>query len=163
MLMLKSFFFRVTLFLLFFCFSRLLSAQQLPSFSIQQTNGRIMKPANLSKTKPLILVYFSPDCDHCTVLLNSMFRQIDKFRKGIILLVTFRPVEELEVFEKKYKIDKYANVISGTETKPLFLQKLYQLQTTPFTALFNKKGNLLYSYKKETPVNDLIRRLNAIR
>jgi len=34
--------------------------------------------------------------------------------------------------------------------------------TMPFTALYDKKGNLNYSYRKETSVDDLIKRLKSL-
>ena len=72
-------------------------------------------------------------------------------------------MNEITEFEKKYKTSGYKNIIVGMEQPAFFLKKLYQLQSTPFTALFNKNGNLVHSYKKETPVNDLAMRLTKTR
>jgi thioredoxin-related protein len=65
-------------------------------------------------------------------------------------------------FEKEFHTAKYSNIKVGSETQPLFLQKYYQLQHTPFTALFDKNGKLIVSYKDYTPVNDLIKKLKAL-
>jgi thioredoxin-related protein len=43
-----------------------------------------------------------------------------------------------------------------------FFQKYYQLQHTPFTALFDKNGKLIVSYKDYTPVDDLIKKLKGM-
>ncbi len=134
-------------------------SQTMPVFSIAQSNGKTLNTANLPHTKPVVLIYFSPDCEHCTTLLDSVFSQIDKFKKATILLVSFRPINEIKAFEKKYKVADHKNIIVGMEQPIFFLKSLYQLQSTPFTGLFNKEGNLIYSYKKETPVNDLLMRL----
>ncbi len=147
---------------IFFCFT-ILHAQTIPVFSIIQSNSKTLNTAKLPNTRPVILIYFSPDCDHCTTLLNAMFKQIDQFKKATILLVTFRPMNEITEFEKKYKTEGYKNMIVGMEQPAFFLKNMYQLQSTPFTALFNKSGDLVYSYKKETPVNDLILRLKKTR
>ncbi len=143
-----------------FFFKTIAHAQTIPVFSIMQSNGKTLNTTKLPNTKPVILIYFSPDCDHCTTLLNSMFSQIHKFKTATILLVSFRPINEITEFEKKYKTANYKNIIVGMEQPVFFLKNLYQLESTPFTALFNKKGNLIYSYKKETQVNDLLMRLN---
>jgi len=42
------------------------------------------------------------------------------------------------------------------------LRNYYGLVTMPFTALYDKKGNLSYSYRKETLVDDLIKRLKNL-
>ena len=152
--------FRCILLLSIFFVKTIANAQTMPVFSIMQSNGKTLNTKSLVNTRPVVLIYFSPDCDHCTTLLNTMFAQIDKFKRATILLVTFRPMNELTDFEKKYKTNKYKNVIVGVEEPIFFLKNLFQLESTPFTALFNKNGSLIYLYKKETHVNDLLMRLN---
>ncbi len=161
MLKIKSLSLRLKIVILLFIFlsGTGVQAQVMPVFSILQSNGKTLNTAKLPNTKPIILIYFSPDCDHCTTLLNSMFSEFDQFKKSTILLVSFRPMDEITAFERKYKTAEYKNIIVGVEQPIFFLKNLYQLQSTPFTALFNKKGTLVYSYKKETPVKDLIMRL----
>ncbi len=139
------------------------NSQKLPSFNIQRTNGTSFNSSKLLNMKPVIIIYFSPDCDHCTTLLKGMFKQFDQFKKAAILLVSFRPLSEIKAFEKEYKTGNYKNIIVGMEQPLFFLKNLYHLESTPFTALFNKNGNLVYSYKKDTPVNDLIARLKNTR
>ena len=152
------------IFLSFIFFSIAIAhAQTMPAFSIIQSNGKTLNTTKLPKTNPVVLIYFSPDCDHCTVLLNNMFSQIDQFKKATILLISFRPMNEIVEFEKKYKTAAYKNIIVGMEQPVFFLKNLYDLKSTPFTALFRKNGNLVYSYKKETSVNDLVTRLKNTR
>lgn len=152
----------ITLSSIFFC-STIVSAQKMPVFSIIQSNGKTLNTAKLPKTSPVILIYFSPDCDHCTALLNSMFSKFTQFKKATILLVSFRPMNEIIEFEKKYKTASYKNITVGIEQPFFFLKNLYELQSTPFTGLFNKNGDLVYSYKKEASVDDLIMRLKKVQ
>ena len=70
---------------------------------------------NLPKTKPLVLIYFDPDCDHCQKLMKEFFQKIDAFKKAEIIMVTFKPVEEVAAFEKQHNTQKYPNIIVGTE------------------------------------------------
>lgn len=159
----RSVFFKIPILSLLFFYNSISYAQTLPAFSILQTNGKTLNTAKLPHTKPVLLIYFSPDCEHCTTLLNSMFAQIDKFKKATILLVSFRPISEIADFEKKYKTAANSNIIVGMEQPIFFLQKLYQLQSTPYTALFDRNGKLVYEYKKETLVDDLAMRLKQTR
>lgn len=156
-------FLKITVLSLILFYSSISRSQTLPAFSILQTNGKILNTAKLPHTKPVLLIYFSPDCEHCTTLLNSMFAQIDKFKKATILLVSFRPMSEIADFEKKYRTAVNSNIIVGMEQPIFFLQKLYQLQSTPYTALFDRNGKLVYEYKKETLVDDLAMRLKQTR
>jgi hypothetical protein len=68
----------------------------------------------------------------------------------------------LFAFERLYQTYKYENMKVGTEGNTYFLRRFLKIDSTPFTALYNKEGQLVYSYKKETPVNDLINRVKQL-
>ncbi|MEP7253614.1 MAG: redoxin domain-containing protein [Ginsengibacter sp.] len=146
-----------------FFISSAVHAQQMPAFSILQSNGKTLNTAKLPHTKPVVLIYFAPDCDHCTKLLSAMFGKMSQFNRATILLVSFKPMNEITDFEKKYKTAAYKNMIVGIEQPLYFLQRLYQLQSTPYTALFDKSGKLIVDYKTETPLNELIAQLKRTK
>lgn len=153
------------LFLLFhlFLFTQNASAQQtIPPFKMTMTNGKVFTAANLQKGKPVVLIYFAPDCEHCQVLMNAFFKKADAFKKTQVVLVTFKPMADVAGFEKAYHTAKYPNIKVGTEGMSFYLRYYYKLEKTPFTALFNKKGNLVYSYRDETPVDDLVKRVKTL-
>lgn len=137
-------------------------SQSLPPFRMYRSDKTIFNAAELPKTKPVILIYFDPDCEHCQKLMKELFEKIDAFKKAEIIMVTFKPIEEVAGFEKLHSTQKYSNIIVGTEGVGFYLRNYYGLETMPFTALYDKKGNLNYSYRKETPVDDLINRLKKL-
>ncbi len=137
-------------------------SQPVPSFQMQLTNEKSFSSNNLSRIKPLIIIYFAPDCEHCQVLMDTLFKKINQFKKAQIIMVTFKPLNEVVDFENHYSTHKYQNIISGTEVPVFFFRKYYQVENTPFTALYNAKGKLIVSYKKETPVDDLIKHLKQL-
>jgi thioredoxin-related protein len=149
------------LILIFFCLQPVAHAQ--PAFIVLKTNGAKINTASIPKTKPLLLIYFSPDCDHCTKLMDELMPKMKDLTKLNILLVTFRPIDEIIPFEKKYGTASFRNITVGIEQPIFFIRNLYQLQSTPFTALYNRKGNLVISYKEETPVKDLIARVHSLQ
>ncbi len=132
-------------------------AQALPSFTMQLTNGKTVAAKDMLTGKPLLLIYFSPDCEHCQKLITQILSKKNQFKKVNILLITFFPLKDAITFENNYRIKTYPNITVATETQPLYLRKYYSLQHTPFTALFNDKGKLIIFYKDETPVNELTR------
>jgi thioredoxin-related protein len=127
-----------------------------------RSDKTIFNAAELPKTRPVVLIYFDPDCDHCQKLMKELFQKIDAFKKAEIIMVTFKSVEEVAAFEKQHNTQKYPNIIAGTEGIGFYLRNYYGLMTIPFTALYDKKGNLNYSYRKETFVDDLINRLRNL-
>ena len=79
-----------------------------------------------------------------------------------MIMVTFEPLQVLPGFEKQFQTSKYPNIKVGSEAPVFFFQKYYQLQHTPFTALFDKNGKLIVSYIDYTPVDDLIKKLKGM-
>lgn len=142
--------------------SNVATAQSMPSFKMQLTNGTVFSSKNLSHEKPVLIIYFAPDCEHCQVLMNAVFKKIKDFKKAQMVMVTFKPLNEVIAFQKNYQTAKYPNIKVGIEMPIFFFRKYFNLQQTPFTALYNKQGKLIASYKNETPVNDLIRRLKGL-
>ena len=143
-------------------FSLAVFSQSLPPFKMYRSDKTIFNATELPKTKPVVLIYFDPDCDHCQKLMKELFGKIDAFKKAEIIMVTFKSVEEVAAFEKQHNTQKYPNIIVGTEGIGFYLRNYYGLMTMPFTALYDKKGNLNYSYRKETFVDDLINRLKNL-
>jgi thiol-disulfide isomerase/thioredoxin len=153
---------------LLFVFSTILFAsniavsQSIPDFRMQLTNGKIFSAKDLSHDSPVIIIYFSPDCEHCQILMNEVFKKIHDFKKAQIIMVTFNPLNEVIEFEKKYQTSKYPNIKVGIEIPVFFFRFYYHLENTPFTALYDKRGKLIISYQKETPVDDLIKHLKTL-
>jgi thioredoxin-related protein len=144
------------------CFSQVATAQ-IPTFQMKLSNGTTFSSSQVSKQKPLLIIYFAPDCEHCQVLMNELFKKIADFKSAQILMVTFQPLTEVTWFEKKYQTAKYSNIKVGTEVPAFFFKNKYQLEHTPFTALFSKTGKLVVSYKEKTLVPDLIKRLKPLK
>jgi len=143
-------------------FSASAFSQNLPPFKMYRSDKSVFNAAELPKTKPVILIYFDPDCEHCQKLMKELFQKIDAFKSAEIIMVTFKPVEEVSSFEKQNNTQKHSNIVVGTEGTGFYLRNYYGLVTMPFTALYDKNGNLKYSYRKETLVDDLIKRLKSL-
>lgn len=160
---------RMLLFFLFTCAALVppvkaaAQTDALPPFKMLRTNGRYFTTNDLPKGRPVVLVYFAPDCEHCQQLLHALFDKIDAFQKAELLLVTFKPVSELVLFERSYQTAKYANVKVGTEGTTFYLRNFYSMQNTPFTAVYDKGGKLVQAYRKEPPVEVLIKQLNSLK
>lgn len=129
----------------------------MPAFKILQTNNRYFQAGELDKTKPVVLIYFAPDCPHCQVLMDGIFKNISVFKNTQLVLITFKPLPELASFERQFSTAKYANIKTGTEGTTYLIRYYYNLSNTPFTAVYNKKGTLACSFRDiNTPVSQII-------
>src|SRR5689334_16304933 len=88
-------------------FSAMAFSQNLPPFKMYRSDKSIFSAAELAKTKPVILIYFDPDCEHCQKLMKELFQKIDAFKSVEIIMVTFKPIEEVSSFEKQNNTQKH--------------------------------------------------------
>jgi thiol-disulfide isomerase/thioredoxin len=149
--------------LLLFCFSNLSMSQSIPEFTMQLTNGSIFTSKDLSKSKPLIIIYFAPDCEHCQALIKDLLKKINEFKKSQIILASFESLQQVSTFEKQYGLTAYPFIKTGVEKPVFFFRYYYHLENTPFTALYDKNEKYVISYTKQTPVDDLIKHLKALK
>lgn len=140
-------------------FSFSATSQTLPVFQMKLSNGKIFSSSEVSNKKPLVIIYFAPDCEHCQILMDGLFKRIAEFKNAEILMVTFESDASVAGFVGKYQTSKYPNIKVGTEIPVFFFRMYYQLAHTPFTALFDKNHKLVISYKDYTPLDDLIKHL----
>ncbi len=159
----RPYVFLIITFFFFVFATSLLTAQSIPPFKMLLTNGKTFYAKDLSHQKPVIIIYFSPDCEHCQTLMNGVFNKINNFKGAEIIMITFNPLNEVVKFEKYYHTYKYPNIIVGTEVPALFLRSYYNLVKTPFTALYDRMGQYIYSYKQETSIDDLVKRLKMLK
>lgn len=138
-------------------------AGDIPPFKILRTNGRFFTAAELPKNKPVLLIYFAPDCGHCITLMNDFFRHVNAFKGVTVVMATFKPLDELSGFERRFKTASYANIITGTEGNTFFLRYHYNVANTPFTVLFDKDGKQVKVYTKETIIQDLLAQVKQLK
>lgn len=147
-------------------FSHICAAQKgsndIPMFKLWRTNGQMITARELPAKKPVVLIYFAPDCPHCTDLLKGVFKEMAAFKKTTLLLATFKPANELRSFEQTYKTAAFPNIITGTEGNTFFLRYHYNMQRTPFVALFDARGKLVRTFDKEPMVKDLLPAVKAL-
>ena len=145
--------------------SSFLTAQagKIPPFQVMQANGKVFKAENLPMGKPVILIYFSPDCSHCQQFMESFFKEPAKFEKASVAMITFVPLEQVSTFSKQYHLAKHSNIFTGTEGNTFFVKNYYRLIEMPFVALYNKNGDFIESYVREINLKVVASKLNTLR
>ena len=138
-------------------------AGKLPPFKMLLSNNKVFKAQDLPMGKPIVIIYFSPDCDHCEKLMQALLKRTAELKKASIALVTFLPIDKVSKFSSDYKLAQYPNMYVGTEGNTFFLKNYYKLVSMPFMALYNKNGDLIKMYPKEDQLDDLCTRLKQLK
>ena len=129
-----------------------------PPIQLTQTDGTLLTKDKLKKNTPVVIMFFSPDCDHCQHQTAEMVLRIKELEPYQIIMATYQPMEDLITFRKNYQLDKYPNIKTGRDAKFL-LPSFYNIKSLPFLALYNKKGDLLKSYEGNVKVDEMIKEL----
>lgn len=138
-------------------------AGKLPPFRIMKTNNHIFKAEDLPLEKPIVIIYFSPECDDCLTFMNDFFLKINYFKKSSIVMISYLPIHDMIQFEKKFNVKNYRNLTIGTEGSSFFLKDYYKLEKMPFLALYDKNGNLQCSFQRNIPLNTIIKDLTSLK
>jgi hypothetical protein len=147
-----------------FLISSLTYSQQkkVPPFQIIQPNGKIFLATNLPMGKPIVIIYFSPECEDCQQLTKELLNRINELKNASIAMITYLSKEKVKQFVSDYQLDKYSNIFIGTEEDSYFVSKYYQVGKLPFMALYNKYGDLIKIYNKEIDIEDLLVHLRKL-
>lgn len=115
----------------------------IPPFSLDKASDSTkFKKEDLKKKTATLLILFSPDCDHCQHETRDLIANIDKFKKIQIVMATWLPYADMKKFYEEYKIANYPQITMARDAG-FYLPPWFKVQSLPFLAMFNKKGNLI--------------------
>ncbi len=98
--------------------------------------------SRLDKKKPLLIVVFSPECDHCKHETEEMIKNIDKFKDIQIVMTTPLPLAKMKAFADHYKLGNYSNILVGRDYAYV-LPTFYGIRNLPFHAFYTKDKKLI--------------------
>jgi len=145
----------------FIFLSNNISAQKtktLPTFDLLRTDSSHFKSSSVKKGEPVMLIYFSPTCDHCQHFISDILKNMQSFKNYQIILVTYIDLPEIKKFENDYQLNKYKNIVAGTEGTAFTVRYFYNVGTFPFTALYDKNKTLVTVYR-QVPLIDKLKGL----
>lgn len=121
---------------------------------LQDSSGYELK-AKLDKTKPLMLVVFSPECDHCRHETEELLANIDRFKHIQIVMATPLPLDKMRGFIAEYQLNKYPNITVGRDYA-FILPTYFGLKNLPFHAFYNKKKELIRGFEGMMTVEKML-------
>jgi len=110
---------------------------------------------DLQKNKPVLIMLFNPDCEHCQHETEQIVKNIDQLKDIQIVMATVMPFSMMKSFYEKYGLQKFENINVGQDTK-YTLPTFYQIRFLPYLAMYDKKGNLLTTFEGSMKIEDLV-------
>ena len=147
----------------FFTLSSYGQKEKVPPFRMMMANNKVFMAEDFPVGKPMLIVYFSPECEDCHVFIEGMLNRIGDFKGVSIAMVTYMTGDIVSKYVVKNSLNMYTNIYVGTEGNTLFLKKYFNIITFPFVALYTKDGDLVVKYtSKQVDLNDLVSRIKKL-
>lgn len=110
---------------------------------------------DLKKNRPVLIVVFNPDCEHCKHETEEIIKNIDSLKNIQIIMATIMSFDLMKSFYEKYDLQRFQNITVGKDVQ-YTLPSFYQMHFMPYLAMYNKKGNLLATFEGSMKIEDLI-------
>jgi thioredoxin-related protein len=110
---------------------------------------------DFKKNSNVMIMLFSPDCEHCQHETEELLKNIDEFKNIQIIMATMLPFADMKNFYEKYELSKYKNIVVGQDQN-FFLIPFYAVRNLPFLAFYNKKGNLISILEGSVPIRNAL-------
>jgi thioredoxin-related protein len=109
----------------------------------------------LPRKRPILLMVFSPTCEHCKHETEDLVKNIQKFKKITIVMATMQPWNEMMAFRNFYGLGQYENIYMGKDVD-FFLPPFYNIKNLPFLAFYSKKGELINVFSGSLPLDKVL-------
>jgi thioredoxin-related protein len=130
--------------------------KKLPDFALETVGKGVFKTAQIKKNTPVIIMFFSPGCDHCINQFESMKKRIADFKNIQIVMATYQPIEELAEFNKKYQIQKYPNIVTGRDMN-YFFPPFFEISNFPYMAFYDRNAKLVSTFEGNMSVDNMLK------
>lgn len=127
----------------------------IPAFTVLQTDSSFTNDKKIPNGKPVVIIYFSPECGHCQLTAQEFGEKMKDMRNIFFVWVSYYPLPEIKEFSKKFNLQQFTNIIIGRDQN-YTIPSYYRVKFTPFMAVYNKEHHLIQTYQQGTEADTLI-------
>lgn len=109
---------------------------------------------SLHKRQPVIVMLFSPDCDHCHHQLKEILAYPELFQHTQLLLISNLPYSAIHDFYDGFYLNRYPFIRVAQDDKRI-LHSFYQLHQFPSLYCYNKRWKLIRTFEGNVAVSTL--------
>lgn len=138
----------------------------IPSYRILTTDSVWVTPANLQKGKPVVIIYFSPDCSHCQRMMYEMKPKFTQLQNVQFVMITWSlkwDIRAIKEFRRDYGLKDFKNFTIGTEGYTKNVQDYYEVHTTPYIAMYDSKGKWVKGFDKVPKTEEVVASAKSLK
>ena len=129
----------------------------IPPFKILKVDSaNFFTRDDLKKNRLTLVMFFSPSCEHCKHQTEDIIAAPEEFKDVEIVMATYQPFAEMKEFYTYYRIADHPNIKLGRDEKYVLPGFYSNMQSLPYLALYDKKGNLITTFQGNQKVATLM-------
>ena len=137
--------------------------KDLPAFEAVYMNGKdTFNTFNIPKGKPSLIIYFSPDCDHCKKMLDEMLPQFYQLKNVNVYMMTFMPPIALQVFNRAYHLENYEAVKFIGQDFKFFFPTYYGVSSVPDIVLYDKNKRFVKLWPDVATMDEILAEVKKV-
>ncbi len=131
--------------------------QILPDFQITAApDSNLFYSSSLKKNKPVVIIMFNPDCDHCQNETKELLAWRQEIKDLQIVMVSAAPFIKVKEFYQDYNIASLANVKIGCDIE-YKLVLTFRASSYPAIYIYDSKGTLSKAFVGGASIPDIIK------
>ena len=128
----------------------------LPAFNLLlQDSATVFNTYNIPEGRPTILMFFSPDCDHCQKTTEAIMEKIDSLQGVNIVFLTPMSLGLLRPFASKMLLNDRKNITVGKDYE-FFFYRFYGANFVPYIAIYDRKKKFVKMWEGRVKIEDLM-------
>jgi thiol-disulfide isomerase/thioredoxin len=135
----------------------------LPPFNILlQDSATVFNTYNVKEGRPTVLFFFSPDCEHCEMITDSLVKYMGYMHKADFYMFTFMSLAMLRPFAEKHHLADFWNIKAVGKDYEYFFPMYYKAETVPWLVVYDRKKRLVKSWNGGVKMPELIKMLEHL-
>lgn len=127
----------------------------IPNFTVAKiTDSSKFTNLDFEKGKKTIIIFFGPECGHCTFFTKNMIDSIDLFKNTQILMVSSFDFVKIRKFYDENKLADVPFITCGKDDNYFFISH-YSIRSFPSAYVYNTKGKFVKSFESEINIKEL--------
>ena len=133
---------------------------KLPAFNLlAMDSSTIFNTYNIPEGKPTVLMFYSPDCDHCQHLAEQIMQHMDSLKSAEFYLLTPMTIAATKEIDAKYHVTDFKNMHLYKDYE-FFFPHFFGANYVPYLAVYDKHKMLVKLYEGGANMSVLIKAVN---
>ena len=134
----------------------------LPAFNVLlQDSATIFNTYYVPEGQPTVIMFFSPDCEHCQRTTEAIMAKIDSLQGVHILFLTPMSLSLLRPFATQMKLNGHKNITVGKDYE-FFFYRFFGANFVPYVAVYDRKKKFAKMWEGRVKIEELMKVVTAL-